>query len=105
MRLVDPDNALAVSLQTEHCLDPMPRVVKIAGVELSGYSSAGDSFGRVSSSSPRKSTTSLMTWANTYLAPRATTGTERAPRARSSAIWASPSSTLMDSNSIPRTER
>src|SRR5215471_15515708 len=46
-----------------------------------------------------------MTWANTNRLPRDTTGTDRAPNRRSSSSPPSSANTLIDWNSIPRTER
>ena len=72
----------------------------VAGMEL------GRRQGRAGlSSSPRNSTTSRITWAKTKRSPRETTGTERAPRRRSSSRPPSSAITLIDWNSIPRTER
>jgi quercetin dioxygenase-like cupin family protein len=57
------------------------------------------------SSRPRNSTTSPMTCAKTKRSPRDTTGTERAPSRRSSSKPLTPANMLIDSNSLPRTER
>src|SRR5579863_10229907 len=66
---------------------------------------AGDKAGPVFSSSFRKATTCAMFWAKTNLSPRDSTGTERAPIRASSARPAASVRILIDSNSIPRTER
>src|SRR5438067_2364790 len=68
-------------------------------------SCAGDRTGPVFSSSFRNSTTCAMFCAKTNLSPRDRTGIERAPRRCNSARPAGSSSTLIDWNSIPRTER
>src|SRR5437763_1213152 len=68
-------------------------------------SCAGDRTGPVFSSSFRNSTTCAMFCAKTNLSPRDRTGIERAPRRCNSARPTGSSSTLIDWNSIPRTER